>query len=67
MAVTRIGPNKLLKACPTAMSLNWLLECANPEHLTVAMALIKEAQADDMQNWFHLKLSGAPRGSQHRA
>jgi hypothetical protein len=59
VAMTRLGPDTLLRSCPAAMSYNWFLDCSNPEHNAVAMTLVKEAQADELQNWYNLKLSGA--------
>ena len=41
------------------MSYHWLLDWGNPEHEEVAHTLIKEAQGEDVQNWFNLLLSGS--------
>ena len=58
VAITRLGPSVVLKCCPQNLSYHWLLDWRNPEHEEVALHLIKEAQGEDMQNWFNLLLSG---------
>jgi hypothetical protein len=59
VAIARLGPKTLLAACPKAVNYNWFLDCSIPEHNDVVLMLIREAQADEIQNWYHLKLTGA--------
>lgn len=59
VAISRLGPSNILKRCPQHLSLHWLLDWTNPEHEEVAHVLVKEAQGEDVQNWFNLLLSGA--------
>ena len=59
VALTRLGPRTLLQACPKALNYNWFLDCSVPEHNEVALMLIREAQNDELQNWYNLKLTGA--------
>ena len=57
--MNRLGPRTLLQACPKALNYNWFLDCSIPEHNEVTQMLIREAQGDDTQNWYNLKLTGA--------
>jgi hypothetical protein len=59
VALTRLGPNTVVAACPRVLSYNWFLDCSNPEHNDVTHLLVKQALADETQNWFNLKLSGS--------
>lgn len=56
--ITRIGPGTILKLLGQHNSCNWFLDCTLPEHEEVAVQLVREAQSDDPQNWYNLKLSG---------
>lgn len=58
VALTRLGPNSVIAVCPHVLSYNWFLDCSNPEHNEVTHLLVKQALADESQNWFNLKLSG---------
>lgn len=56
--MARLGPGAVLKVLGKHISCNWFLDCGIPEHEEVAVHLVREAQSEDLQNWFNLKLSG---------
>eukprot|EP00892_Ulva_mutabilis_P003500 jgi/Ulvmu1/1521/UM011_0251.1 len=56
--MVRLGPGSVWKLLGKHISCHWFLDYAITEHEEVAGHLVREAQAEDSQNWFNLKLSG---------